>query len=160
MSVIEFFCAVCGQSLEVSGGLAGGVCKCPACTRVIPVPPVASLGAAAVEWPKSPAGPIVGLEIKFLCPACRARLMTDARSGGQPVSCPKCGAGLAIPRLPDPVVIAAGAAPSPPPGASGAQPVPIPVARRSKREPASGAPPPPSVLLSPEEIAVLSGQRP
>lgn len=98
MTTTQFYCAVCGAGLSVGAESAGRVVECPSCRHTVPVPArLSGAPAAAGCLPLLPAG-VLALEIKFLCPACQAKLRTDARLEGETVACPRCERPLQIPR--------------------------------------------------------------
>jgi hypothetical protein len=41
---------------------------------------------------------LLGVDVKFLCPECRAKLKVDVRWGGKTLPCPQCNASLPIPQ--------------------------------------------------------------
>jgi Zn-finger nucleic acid-binding protein len=98
MSRLSFFCAVCGHSLIVGDEYAGSLAECPSCERLVPVPGWrpqrrAGAGCLGVLAPN-----LLGVDVKFLCPECRAKLKVDARWGGKTLPCPQCNASLPIPQ--------------------------------------------------------------
>ena len=98
MSRLLFYCAVCGHSLIVGEEHAGSLAECPSCERLVPVPgwrPERRAGAGCLG---ALAPNLLGVDVKFLCPGCRAKLKVDARWGGRTLSCPQCKAEVCVPQ--------------------------------------------------------------
>ena len=97
MEEIHFFCSICGESLCARSKSAGGLCDCPRCLRVIPIPgfparPGQSAESAAVYSPR-----ILGIELKFLCEICQSKIRVDARLRGRMHECPVCHGSTSVP---------------------------------------------------------------
>jgi DNA-directed RNA polymerase subunit M/transcription elongation factor TFIIS len=92
---IEFFCAICGQSLTAETEFAGNVISCPMCERSVPVP--GRLTASDWKWQPAYTPEILSVEITFVCPGCNRALIADARAAGDPFVCPKCDAKGEVP---------------------------------------------------------------
>ena len=127
-SSIDFFCAICGSSLAAAPEHEGSLIECPMCERSVPVP-----GAVSVAGTESGCLPvfrpeILSVEITFVCPGCERALVADARQEGDAFRCPKCGSEGRVPDW------------------SGARP-----------RVENSARPVAAVVLSAEEIGILSG---
>ena len=96
--MIEFFCAICGQSLTAPAEYAGNVIGCPSCERAVPVPGCPSGEDGKPSWQPAFSADILSVEITFVCPGCRDPLVADARYSGEPFDCPKCAATGQVPR--------------------------------------------------------------
>lgn len=97
MDEIHFYCTICGESLCALSENAGGLCDCPRCLRVIPIPgyparPGPPADGAAVFSPD-----ILEIEIKFLCGGCGNKIRVDARRQGQTLECPICEEPTRVP---------------------------------------------------------------
>lgn len=99
MSDLAFFCVVCGKRLNTSADPACGLAECPHCLCVVPVPSFGtSLDYLGCSLPAFPAE-VLAVEVKFLCEKCEAKLEIDVRMQDRDVTCPKCNAGIRVPRL-------------------------------------------------------------
>ena len=97
MGDFRFYCVICGNSLKVDSGLAGGVMECASCLRVVPIPsPLTFPHEKAGSLPVLPPD-ILAVEIKILCGKCFAKIRVDARLEGYRVNCPDCAAELRVP---------------------------------------------------------------
>lgn len=94
---IQFFCAVCGQSLNADARFGGAVIGCPACQRTVPVPGRIPLSGEEPNWHPAFSPEILSVEITFVCPGCQRSLIADARWGGEPIVCPTCDTTSEVP---------------------------------------------------------------
>lgn len=97
MDKINFFCALCGESLRVRKEIAGGFCDCPRCARVIPVPGFPARPGQPAEYAAVFSPDILGIEIKFLSSCCGNKLQVDARQQGVTLDCPVCQKQTKVP---------------------------------------------------------------
>jgi DNA-directed RNA polymerase subunit RPC12/RpoP len=97
MADIRFHCVICGNGLEITSDLAGGVMECPSCLRVVPVPSL--LTCPYEDAGCQPALPpdVLAIEIKFRCATCATKLRLDARWEGRMVTCPVCTTEIRVP---------------------------------------------------------------
>jgi predicted RNA-binding Zn-ribbon protein involved in translation (DUF1610 family) len=94
---IQFFCAVCGQSLNADAHFGGSVIACPACDRSVPVPGRIPWPDEGPKWHPAFSPEILSVEITFVCPGCQRALIADARWGGEAFICPKCETTSEVP---------------------------------------------------------------
>lgn len=87
---IQFFCAICGQSLNADAQFGGSVIACPVCERSVPVPGRIPWSEEEPKLQPAFSPEVLSVEITFLCPGCDRPLIADARWGGEPFICPKC----------------------------------------------------------------------
>ena len=97
MNTVHFYCVLCGSPMNAGADLAGNVCECPRCSRMVPVP--APIDSKSMTWPPTWPQDIISVEIKFPCPECKNRLEADARWAGAPVHCPECKEIIRVPNL-------------------------------------------------------------
>lgn len=97
MADLGFHCVNCGERLEITSDLAGGVMECSRCLHVVPVPalftrPYEDAGCV----PALPEG-ILSVEIKILCGSCESKIRLDGRLEGKVVTCPVCSSQILVP---------------------------------------------------------------
>lgn len=97
MADIDFYCAICGQNLQVNGELGGELVECPACFRKVPVPGLRAPEEDMAEFLKVFPPEVLAVEIKFLCHRCHAKLRIDARWEGREHRCPACRVTVRVP---------------------------------------------------------------
>lgn len=95
--LIEFYCAICGQSLTADPEFGGGVITCPACDRNVPVPGRFTRNGAELKLRPAFSPEIVSVDLTFLCPDCDNKLVVDARCSGEPYVCPLCTTAGEVP---------------------------------------------------------------
>ena len=98
MPAVHFYCVLCGAALQIPADFGYDLTQCECCSRHVPVPkPAAGLGNFTRYAPVFPPD-VLGLLVKFECPACYAVLYADARYEGHEVVCTRCGVRAGIPR--------------------------------------------------------------
>jgi predicted RNA-binding Zn-ribbon protein involved in translation (DUF1610 family) len=119
MDEIHFYCIACGANLTSPADSAGGLCDCPRCERVTPIPP-------ATTGRIQPATDILAIEIKFRTDCCGSKARADSRSQGLTFTCPNCQVQAQVP-------LWNGLPPVAPPSAAAARPT-TPIVRLSDEE--------------------------
>lgn len=93
---VSFFCLRCGSALAIPAEAAGRSCECPRCLEVIPVP--AMKKNERDRWVSKYHSDILAVEIEFLCPECRKKLVVEASEGAE-ADCAWCGKRIDVPQL-------------------------------------------------------------
>ncbi len=93
---IDFYCFRCGASLQASSGSAGKTCECVCCSQAVPVPSTALKDPIGMA--EKYGSEILAVEIEFLCPECRRKLVVEA-SEGAVADCAWCARRIDVPQL-------------------------------------------------------------
>jgi hypothetical protein len=96
MSIVSFYCVICGKGLSAPAAYAGSVYECSGCSHSVPVPGFPGRGGFT-SLPSYAAG-ILTMDLTFSCEGCEARLVVDARWEGHEVDCPRCKTAVVVPR--------------------------------------------------------------
>lgn len=83
--------------MQIGAEHHGSVSECPACSRLMPVPPKPA--DHPDEWPTLYPPNVIAVEIIFRCPACEARLSIDVSNAGTQVQCPPCKQTITVPQV-------------------------------------------------------------
>jgi predicted RNA-binding Zn-ribbon protein involved in translation (DUF1610 family) len=97
MGQLKFYCIFCGIGIDAALADAGGVSRCPGCSRETPVP--AAPSSTTPAWAKTYPPDVFTVEVRFPCPECGARLVMDGRNAGDPGLCPRCAREIRCPQL-------------------------------------------------------------
>jgi DNA-directed RNA polymerase subunit M/transcription elongation factor TFIIS len=97
MSMVDFFCAICGTAMTAQSTSDRRLTECPRCAHVVPIPTAVN-AAPELSDPLGVLPPgVLALEIKFRCRSCGCKMQTDARWEGHSVDCAKCKRRVEIP---------------------------------------------------------------
>jgi DNA-directed RNA polymerase subunit RPC12/RpoP len=100
MADIRFRCSGCNAKLKISDDAAGSEVPCPFCKKSLRVPPSSELlEIRPFEYPPD----VLSIDMKFLCPECRAKLSIEISEAGGRALCPACGKSIRAPALPPPL---------------------------------------------------------
>jgi DNA-directed RNA polymerase subunit RPC12/RpoP len=98
MEQIEFYCAVCGDTLPASPDSAEVPKTCPACSSLAPVAIESVQNAEAADGSEVFVSELLSIEIRFRCGACRQKFQVDVQWAGMILDCPLCRALTKVPK--------------------------------------------------------------
>src|SRR3954454_20073011 len=97
MSDFHFYCVICGFAMNAPQHAAGGLRDCPRCRHLVPIPGYPATPGEVCQCAGIYRPEILEIEMKFLCPGCRARVSVDLRLEKHMVECPRCQLTFKVP---------------------------------------------------------------